>query len=235
MLNLNKYSVGFIVIALAFALSACRLSPKPVLTSLEQNSWYKSEYKKIGFMRLSYDTEELTLAYDFLRLVEVNLTNYFSSMGYEVEPLSTYETIYNEELAKRGGFYDPVSGELDEAKQDKFNQSLMEQYLGQSKTDLLLSLHFFRTSGKFENSEIVWDNMKDTTTYPPGVLISGRKGFMPAISVMIRIFDPATGETKQRVQGVQVNLGFHPEFDIHPEDMPLHYKNLRLGLQQLKP
>lgn len=210
------------------------MTPKPVLTSFEKNSWHSPEVTKIGLKYLSYDTSELTLTYDFIKLIESDVTDYLITLGYEVEALSTYKSMQTKALAISGGFYDAITGQRDSKKMLKYKQTLMADYIEKTGVELTLSLHFYKTLGKFTDNQVEWDSMQDLTTYPPAILFSNAKGTMPTISVNIEAVNIATGQRYIRTQGVQVNLGFHSEFDIHPDDMPLHLNNLRLGLQQLK-
>jgi hypothetical protein len=65
-------------------------------------------------------------------------------------------------------------------------------------------------------------------------LFSNAQATMAIICVNIEVINLVSGQVYKRTQGGRLNLGFHRDFDIHPEGMPLHLDNLRLGMQPLK-
>lgn len=228
--NLVKGCILLISVSLMIG---CRITPEPRIMQRDHNPWVTGKEKVVGIIKLSSD-KELKLPVDFLQQVEADLINYLPTQGYRrVVAAEHYEQITQQVIPENTQFYDAVTGKFNQALKQQLDSTVIAQYQQQYQADVLLSLHFAKAVAEYSGDKARWDGMEDKTALPPNFLLDSRKGTMPAISVHIEVHNLLTGERYRRVQGVQAILNWNYAYHIHPDDVPIHLQNLRIGIRQM--
>lgn len=211
----------------------CRITPEPRIIHRDHNPWVTGKEKVVGIIELSAD-KDLKLPANFLQQVEADLINYFPSQGYQrVVAVADYGQIEQQLMPQNVQFYDAITGNFNHALKEQLDTAVITEYQQQYQADILLSLHFAKAVAEYSGDKARWDGMEDKTALPPNFLLDSRKGTMPAISVHIAVHNLLTGERHSKVQGVQTILNWNSAYHIHPDDVPMHLKNLHIGIRQM--
>jgi hypothetical protein len=143
------------------------------------------------------------------------LTQKLTQLGFEVTAGDEYDRLWDAERAAAGGFFDPFTGKLDEAKLKASRQHVLRSMQEHAPaTAFVLPQVIFRAA-PFDSGFAEWDGIKESLTGkgPLGNFfdpIRGHSGSLRALSVDVQFIDPAGESLFEGVGGIQLADRFNP-------------------------
>jgi len=116
--------------------------------------------------------------------------------GYRVVPASEAGALWRRLVDSVQGFYDPITGEIVEAKYRAVHDGVLRQLVARFGVQLWLRPSIEILHVDFEGGKVVWDETSER--------VGGSGGSLPAFSLVVAVEDSAGVETASGRGGIQL-------------------------------
>jgi hypothetical protein len=136
----------------------------------------------------------------FEALVESKL----QKAGFVVIPSREYAEIWDRMTKQMGGYFDPVTGRLDEAKFKAVKEHCLREMHTKFNADAVLHSGIRVVTAKFEQSKAVWHGTSESLSSVWATLFVTHRGTVPALSFGVDVEDTNGVDEYVNWGGIQV-------------------------------
>ena len=140
-----------------------------------------------------------------------------TQLGFEVVSGDDYDRLWDAERTAAGGYFDPFTGKLDEAKLRASRQRVFRSLQASPAASAIVLPQVIDRSAPYSSGKAEWDGLRESLTNK-GWLTSALtldptdrySGALSAISLEVQIIDPAGESLFEGIGGIQLTGHFNP-------------------------
>lgn len=215
---MSRSTIARAAIGLAVLLSACASSQAPYNPFKVSPEQWRGKVKIIALapMYASRDLENPTPATEkFLGMIKTELRG----AGLTIIEPSEVKVIWDSMFAQAEGFYDPKTGQRDEAKVKSVRMNIYRELKGKFNIDALLFSNLGIVGAKLDHDHAKWDGVSQGAgkkTFLKALIGVSHSGTIPALSLQVNLSDTEDTDLYQNAGGIQVVGKIGPNSQLDP-------------------
>lgn len=200
-----KRSVGFVALGAALLLAGCaaKVPYNPFKVSRDQ-FYPKLKVVALSPMSVPRDLKDPDPATKkFLSMIEAQLRE----AGFATIPADASRGLWDSLTAQVGGFFDPVTGEVDEAKLKTVRIQMYRELKAERQIDAMLFTALAIVPAKLEHDRASWDGTSQGAgkgKFWKALLGVSHSGTLPALSLHVVLSDTDDTDLYENAGGIEL-------------------------------
>ncbi len=160
--------------------------------------------------------------------LEEQLSLELERIAIHVVPTIEVEKVWNEARDSSGGYFDPHWGTVDSSRFQLVEENFLGDGLRKLQCDGVLYLSVVEVEAVVWNGSASWDHATDQTEY-------GLVGYLPALSLRIRIIDTRKNEVYFGAGGIHLSVEIDSDEYTDPHYKPIEEeRNMAVDLENFR-
>jgi hypothetical protein len=215
---MSRSTIGWATVGLALLLAACASSQAPYNPFTVPAEQWRGKVKIVALapMYASRGLENPTPATEkFLGMIKIELRG----AGLTIIEPNEFKVIWDSLAAQGEGFYDPKTGQRDEAKVKSVRMHIYQELKGKFNIDALLFSNLAIVGAKLDHDQAKWDGVSQGAgkkTFLKALLGVSHYGTVPALSLQVNLSDTDDRDLYQNAGGIEVAAKIGPNSQVDP-------------------
>jgi hypothetical protein len=219
---MSRSSIAWAALGVALLLSGCASSQAPYNPFKVPPEQWRGKVKIVALapMYASQGVENPTpVTEKFLGMIKTELRG----AGLTIIEPTEVKVVWDSMSAKVEGFYDPKTGQRDEAKLKSLRTNIYRELKGRFNIDALLFSNLAIVGAKLDHDQAKWDGVSQGAgkkTFLKALIGVSHYGTVPALSLQVVLSDTTDTDLYQNAGGIEVaaKIGPNSQFDPVPRE-----------------